>query len=320
MRRTRSALLACVALTACTGGAPSATSSASRAILGGEIATGDPLVGMLEFSSGRFGTASLIAPNLVLTAAHVVGGNIQAFYTGQGVASVPLDNTTASPTMTRHEIGRKEVHPSYGCRDKGDCDAWDGVDLDIGVVELATPITDQAPYPLDATVPAIGDRCRTVGFGFHTEEGVSDYDMGTVKRKRQADVDVIDVDPTYVLVRWVTGIPDHGDSGGPLFCAGKLVATTTLRTDGELATHREEYDTRVDRALPWIQQKMTEWGPPPDMAVAADLATADTGGSGGGCAVGRGDAAAAWWVIAALAFLRRRPCPRVVRDDPTLAS
>lgn len=275
-------LAVAVALLAACTGAP-APGEQRAAILGGSVASGDPAVGMLEFASGRLGTGTLIAPDVVLTAGHVVGGSITAFFTGAGVASKPLDNTTSSPTMVRHEIGEKLTHPSYGCSASGTCDAT-GWDLDVGLVRLAAPITDLVPYTLDATLPAVGDPCRTVGFGVHTAEGVTDYDLATVKQKREADVDVIAIEDTFVVVRWVTGIPDHGDSGGPLFCNGKLVATTTLRVDGELATHREEYDTRVDRMLPWIQTKLAEWAPP-DLAPPADLAAAPSP-SDGGCRVG----------------------------------
>ncbi len=272
---------AALLLVACTG-APDPTARRG-AILGGSVASGDPAVGMLEFASGRLGTGTLIAPDVVLTAGHVVGGSITAFFTGTGVASKPLDNTTSSPTMVRHEIGEKLTHPSYGCSTTGTCDET-GWDLDVGLVRLAQPITDLSPYTLDATLPAVGDRCRTVGFGVHTAEGVTDYDLATVKQKREADVDVIALEDTFVIVRWVTGIPDHGDSGGPLFCNDRLVATTTLRVDGQLATHREEFDTRVDRCLPWVQAKLAEWAPP-DLAPPADLTVAPPSSSGG-CQVG----------------------------------
>lgn len=262
--------------------------SSRAAILGGVVDQQDPQVGMLEFASGRFGTATLIAPDVVLTAGHVVGGNIQAFYTGTGIPSGQLDNTTSSPTMVRHEIGAKIVHPSYQSGTLADTcgDVSGGVILDVGLVQLVEPITDVAPFDLDATVPQVGDVCRSVGFGMHESEvpdASADRDMATVKQKREADETVLSLGPPCLLLDRGTGIAAEGDSGGPLFCNSKIVAVVTSHSDSSsVVLHRQESYTRIDLALPWIQQQVAAWHASPDAGTDAAPAATDAGSAGGG--------------------------------------
>ena len=56
--------------------------SGEEAINGGKVERNYPAVGMLRFPSKNFGSGVLIAPNVVLTAAHVALGKPDTFFFG----------------------------------------------------------------------------------------------------------------------------------------------------------------------------------------------------------------------------------------------
>lgn len=299
------ALAACAA--ACSGEPPAEERAgvAQQAIQGGAVEPGLPGVGMLEFSTGNFGSGTLITPRVVLTAGHVVGGNIQGFYTGAGKAIARGPDVSASQAMTKHAIGAKITHPSYEC--KTGCDAYP-VSLDIGLVLLDAPASEYVPTPLGGGSLAPGLACSTTGYGNHVLDWNAPDAAPFVKQKRTAAVEIVSFADEVVEVGWKTGIADHGDSGGPLFCNGALVGTTAYHTDGDGDAHRVEFYTRVDAALPWIREQLRAWGDttletpevvadagasadaavvPPEAPVTAAPGPADGGGSAG-CAAARG--------------------------------
>lgn len=255
--------------------APEPVATARGAIRGGDVELGEDAVGMLEFMTGRFGTATLIAPNVVITAGHVVGGSIKAFYTGVGIPTGSYLGTESSDSMVKHDITDKIIHPSYQTAGKNP--DYPGLDLDMGLVRLATPITDIAPRKLGKAPPAVGAMCKMVGFGRH--EDPTDPMSATlflVKQKRSAMGNIEGVAKDLIHIGWVTGIADSGDSGGPLFCDDILVGETCCHTDGEWPDHQTEFYTRTDITLKWINDTMVLWGNPAE----------GSGGAGGGGGAG----------------------------------
>lgn len=280
-------LLACELL-ACEAGAPGEDAASEpiavdRApIRGGEVELGEDAVGMLEFETGRFGTGTLIAPNVVITAAHVVGGSIKGFYVGTGVPVDSYMGTESSDTMVKHEITEKIIHPSY--KTGGTHRDWPGMDLDIGLVRLATPIVDIAPRKLALSPPALDTVCKSVGFGRHEHpDDPTSPDIFLVKQKRSALARVDKVFDELLRATWETGIADSGDSGGPFFCDDRIVATTCCHSDGDWPVHDTELYTRVDITHAWIESMVIEWGNPP---FEPDCGGAS--GVGGGCGGGGG--------------------------------
>lgn len=123
---------------------------------------------------------------------------------------------------------------------------------DLLLAHLATPSFDIAPLPLNpgplpgGPLPAIGATCTGVGFGAHNESNGS----VTFETKRSCTEIVESANTTTAAVRMVSGVADHGDSGGPLLCGGAIAAVVHNHTDGDWPTHiRENYAT-IDR--PWL--------------------------------------------------------------------
>lgn len=263
--------------------------SDTQAILGGQIEPGHPAVGLLEFSTGNFGTGTLIAPNVVLTAGHVVRGNIQGFYLGDGLPIGRGPDTTASATMRKIALATdgasvdKIVHPSYECdaqgRDAGpECAEWER-SIDVGLVFLAEPVTDITPVRFGTSEPQEGALCLAVGFGDYVEDWDAADAAPTVKQKRSATSTIRKVRATELETVWESGIPDSGDSGGPLFCEdahglSALLGTTAYHRDGEGPKHTREWFMRTDVVMPWIEAELrargVSWPPPANAAPIAD--------------------------------------------------
>ena len=260
-------LLGLLALAACSAEAdegPSATegASAEEAINGGKVERAYPAIGLLRFASGSFGSGALIAPNVVLTAAHVALGKPNTFFFG---AVVPGKNPSPE-NMQSVPIKEWVVHPCY---DKPDGPGCPGK-LDVAVVRLAKPVTTVAPIPRYAGDvrlfwglynPFVGDVCVAVGFGAHltpTDKNPNAFSLGT---RRSARSQVAEVGTTEIVVRWVTGIATSGDSGSPLLCDGKIVGTVRGSADKSnvgVERTREAY-VRIDRVAEMVDTYVDAW-------------------------------------------------------------
>jgi hypothetical protein len=104
--------------------------------------------------------------------------------------------------------------------------------------------------PLDintAQLPSVNATCNAIGFGAHNESN------GTVtgQVKRSATEKIESVDATTIAVKMVSGVADHGDSGGPLLCDGRISAVVHNHTDGDWPSHiRENYATLTPNLEP----------------------------------------------------------------------
>lgn len=214
-------------------------------IQGGQLEGGEPAVGMLVTQRGSYCTGELIAPEVILTAAHCIDEPLDAFYTGAGA---PLSR------MRRHAIrdkadsrGLLDFFGKHVCPDAG---------KDIAVVRLAAPVRDIEPLRIGDAMPRKGTTCRSVGFGRHNTS-VDSYQGQT---KRSADMTVRDVGIWNLKVAYGTGITDSGDSGGPLLCDGEVVGITNCHRDGDYPDHKVSYFARVDKARRFIDDKVARWG------------------------------------------------------------
>jgi trypsin len=267
----------CLACVGCGEPGPTgdAQVSTSRAIIGGEPSTTDTAVVALqiETADGEKGlcTGTVIAPRVVLTAAHCVapqavglGATFSVF-----IGSDVNDATQTSLPEAHVPVERVAYDPEF---DLGRLSSGH----DIGVAITVTPL-DVAPIDFDA-MPALDgvNAVRIVGYGLSlTTEPVDDSSSG---RRLHATVELAAFD-TRFLTLGSGAAPCLGDSGGPAFVAtgpgsGRLVGIVSY-TDNYCGPGARV--SNLAAYVPFLHDQ-----------IAANHSDADGAGSGRGCGVAPG--------------------------------
>jgi hypothetical protein len=216
-------------------------------VQGGSAFATDGATGLLVSENGALCTGTLIAPDVVLTAAHCLDSPIKTFSTGAGA---PTRTRGIPDGMTTYEVAETLAHPTF------EGVAWGmAIGADVALVRLAHP-PEVAPAELATEPPAVGTVCHAVGYGRHTQNGIE-----TFSEKRIATVRVVAVDEGRLSVTAVDGIADGGDSGGPLSCGdGRIHGTVS--TGGVVPEHIEAslvLYMRSDVVKPWIESTLAAW-------------------------------------------------------------
>lgn len=183
---------------------------ARGAIIGGTPDQGDPAVVLLasyppDHTTLDTCTASVIAPGVLLTAAHCLDPDTHPDYlfgvfTGADASAYPTANTLIPKLLPVKEVA---IHPDY--------DPSPPFTADIGVVILESPLSiTPLPVqraPLDAKIE--GQPARIVGYG-----QIKYKDPNAIRHEASTVVASLGADDTVVV-----GDLDHrsciGDSGGP---------------------------------------------------------------------------------------------------------
>ncbi len=199
---------------------------------------------------GDFCTASVIAPDVVLTAAHCVSNlsNTRVFYRGGHSQLVFFDVASiAVHPEFRPKIGRKHL-----------------ISIDLALLRLAEPLPPAfKPIELtDSGAVAIGQPVRIAGFG-RTDERVS----GTSGVLR-AGILVASGPKSPVLV-WLTD-PDGtglggctGDSGAPVLAIGQpALVAVAIRAKGNngYSCGGITEAVLIGPQMPWVRKTLQAWG------------------------------------------------------------
>lgn len=283
--------------------APEAVEVAASPILGGTVDSGDPAVVMLvsipaDQSTFETCTATLVAPTVLLTAAHCVdpsthGGFTFGVFLGPDASAYP---TAASLAPQLAAVSAMHVHPDY--------DRAAPFHADLGVAILAAPLA-VTPVPFLRAAPAaelVGKPARIVGYG-QTSYG----DLNEIKHEATTVLASIGADDTVVVGDGVKR-SCVGDSGGPALVTLGGVETivgidsyTELKGCLEPANYR-----RPDKYTVFLD----DYVPPPVVEAGAGGSGGGGGAGGGGtepassggCSAAGGGAGAPWALAAGLAI------------------
>lgn len=235
-------LLACLTLAAgCVASAPDEDddTASTAAIIGGRKTSSYPAVmalfaGNLGTGEGALCTATLIAPRVLLTAAHCVS----AAEVGPSAHFVVLAGSDVDSPQQVLKVAAVMSDPAF---DAARLEAGH----DIGAVLLDSP-SAVSPIPWNRTSDPtllVGEQVRLVGYGVN--RGVAQTGAG---EKRITSALVRAVDPRLLFIGDAAHETCQGDSGGPALASIEGVQTLVgITSFGDAGCAHGGYDTRVDR-------------------------------------------------------------------------
>jgi len=232
-----------------------ATASFALALVGpsredGSFAAHVVMVLKRGLGQAGFCTGVVIAPQVVLTAAHCVAPTKDM--------RIHYRDGAGQPVLV--EVEAVATHPGF----RSDALARRAVSIDLALVRTQTPLDARfSPAELDETgVVAVGQSLRIVGYGVAREgEGTSAGVLRSAALQARAPLSAILVwaeDPTGAGAGGCTG-----DSGGPIFSAdgAKVIAITTWSAG--TAGRRCGALTQGPFVAPqraWIESVRKRWG------------------------------------------------------------
>jgi uncharacterized protein (TIGR03382 family) len=215
---------------------PAAAGATTRPVVGGtpSAAGADPAVAALVVGGRASCTAALVAPRVLLTAAHCAAPLLERG--APGTASAFFGNVLAEGGAGVAIAGGL-LHPDWD---------WLRRRRDVALLLLAAP-APATPLPLRRAAldgDFVGARTRHVGFGFSAPAAAD----GGVKRETTSRVVALD-DETFVNGA-SPGQTCTGDSGGPVFAdEGGREELVGVVSRGDIACAERGVNVRVDRVV-----------------------------------------------------------------------
>jgi hypothetical protein len=203
--------------------APPAPSASAAAITNSTPDDGDAHVVALLEGSTLLCTATLIAPRVLLTAAHCVpdGSPAPQVFFGADPAT----------DATRASVIDVQRHPAFDDTTKAN---------DLALLLLAAPAT-VTPANLPSAAPTVGLALRLVGFG-----RTSATDTAPA-RKRSGTSQIAGLSDTELTFAPMPSQTCEGDSGGPAFATvGGVEALVGVTSTGDPQCTQSARDIRVD--------------------------------------------------------------------------
>ncbi len=260
--------------TACSSGEVDVTSRAEP-IIGGVAAAAGDFPTTVAISNGGLCTGTLVAPDLVLTAAHCIspgllGAGSQEQLTAQTQVIFDTDNLFGG-TGRAVQAAETIPHPNFSINSLGDDD--------IGLIRLQTPVTDRAPTPINRfreDAPA-GIVVTQVGYGATQVGGGGAGRLFAIDAKATTSCTSFGIpDANLLCFSQIDGQGKcQGDSGGPSFATingiEKVVGVTSF---GDQTCAQFGADSRVDAELDFLYTHA------PELACQVDGACNEECGTG----------------------------------------
>lgn len=252
--KMRSLVLAMMATTAATmlAGCAAETeeeevAESESSIIGGSIDNGHPAVGYLQFSVNGTGsascTATLVAPKLLLTAAHcVVGAN------GEKLDNYRISFATRPSAGPSYKATATIAHPGYSPK------VFGTHDVAVVVLEAAPPIKPM-PVQKAALGNVLGKPLTHVGTGTTAAAGSLKYGAGEAKKKVTLRINQQTAQTLRTGEQYVQGGICSGDSGGPATMSingvETVVAVHSYVDDGSFCLNHG-FSTRTDSNMDFL--------------------------------------------------------------------
>jgi hypothetical protein len=199
----------------------------------------------------------LIAPRLVLTAAHCVGE-----FSAASNLEVLFGSSAGDPAAVLGRVAAVQVHPDYHAE-------GDPADLALLILATSSPVPPLALNTTALDQSWVGRSVRLVGFG---QTGPTADPPG---QKRAGTARISELSDGRLRIVPGPSLSCHGDSGGPLLSAAsgsELVIGIIATGDPGCAVYG--LNARVDTSwgdfiAPWVARTATSAPPPIDGPLAA---------------------------------------------------